>query len=57
MDTQQQPAGTEANMTLRHQSEKANYKAAGKFEGKIVLITGAKSGIEKARAIKRVSDG
>jgi len=40
---QQTPPGTEEKMTPKPQSENPNYKAAGKFEGKVALVTGGDS--------------
>lgn len=47
----QNPPGREADMVPKPQSENLHYKAAGKFAGKVIVITGGDSGIGKATAI------
>ena len=54
---QQTPPGTESEMVPKPQSEDWNYKAAGKFIDKKVLITGGDSGIGKATAIAFAKEG
>ena len=54
---QQTPPGTEEKMTPKPQSENPNYKAAGKFEGKVALVTGGDSGIGKSTAIDLAKEG
>jgi len=54
---QQKPPGTEEKMTPKPQSENPNYKAAGKFEGKVALVTGGDSGIGKSTAIDLAKEG
>ncbi|WP_073105957.1 SDR family oxidoreductase [Hymenobacter daecheongensis] len=47
----------QADMKLQPDTDFANYKAAGKLEGKIALITGADSGIGRAVAIAFALEG
>lgn len=54
---QQKIPGTEKKMTPRPESENPDYKAAGKLENKIALITGGDSGIGKATAIAYAKEG
>jgi NAD(P)-dependent dehydrogenase (short-subunit alcohol dehydrogenase family) len=54
---QQRPPGTESKMNPQPMSEDPNYKAAGKFEGKTVIVTGGDSGIGKATAIAFAKEG
>jgi NAD(P)-dependent dehydrogenase (short-subunit alcohol dehydrogenase family) len=53
----QAPPGTEREMDPKPESENPNYKAAGKFKNKVVLITGGDRGIGKATAISFVKEG
>ena len=44
-------------MKLQPDSDLSNYRAAGKLEGKVALITGADSGIGRAVAIAFCMEG
>ena len=47
----------QADMKLQPDSDLSNYKAAGKLEGKVALITGADSGIGRAVAVAFAMEG
>jgi NAD(P)-dependent dehydrogenase (short-subunit alcohol dehydrogenase family) len=47
----------QADMKLQPQSSLAAYRAAGKLEGKVALITGADSGIGRAVAVAFAKEG
>lgn len=49
--------GVESEMRPRPQTEGKNYRAAGKLQGKIALITGGDSGIGSAAAIAFAKEG
>ena len=48
---------SQAEMKLQPDSDLSNYRAAGKLEGKVALITGADSGIGRAVAIAFCMEG
>lgn len=48
---------SQADMKLQPDSDLSNYRAAGKLEGKVALITGADSGIGRAVAIAFCMEG
>ena len=55
---QQQPnPASQAEMALAPDSDLSNYKAAGKLEGKVAIITGGDSGIGRAVAIAYAMEG
>jgi NAD(P)-dependent dehydrogenase (short-subunit alcohol dehydrogenase family) len=54
---QHRQPGLQAEMTPKPRSEMRDYRAAGKLEGKIALITGGDSGIGRAVAIGFAKEG
>jgi NAD(P)-dependent dehydrogenase (short-subunit alcohol dehydrogenase family) len=55
--TQDRRPGIEAEMAPKPQSQNRQYKAAGKLEGKVALLTGGDSGIGRAVAIAYALEG
>jgi NAD(P)-dependent dehydrogenase (short-subunit alcohol dehydrogenase family) len=56
-EKQDHQPGIEAGMDPRPEYIKPNYKAAGKLQGKIALITGGDSGIGRAVAVHYAKEG
>jgi NAD(P)-dependent dehydrogenase (short-subunit alcohol dehydrogenase family) len=54
---QQEKPGIESKMKPRPQYEAPQYRAAGKLEGKVALITGGDSGIGRAVAVMYAREG
>jgi NAD(P)-dependent dehydrogenase (short-subunit alcohol dehydrogenase family) len=54
---QDEPRGKESLMHPRPEYKAEEYKAAGKLEGKVALITGADSGIGRAVAVTYAKEG
>jgi len=54
---QEQRPGRESEMTPQPEAESRQYRAAGKLQGKIALITGGDSGIGRAVAIDFAKEG
>jgi NAD(P)-dependent dehydrogenase (short-subunit alcohol dehydrogenase family) len=55
--TQAERPGVEAKMNIKPQAVDRHYKAAGKLEGKVALITGGDSGIGRAVAVMYAQEG
>ncbi|MCU1569266.1 MAG: short-chain dehydrogenase/reductase [Naasia sp.] len=54
---QQDPPGTEAELTPKADHGEQSYRGSGKLSGKVAVITGADSGIGKAVAIAYAREG
>jgi NAD(P)-dependent dehydrogenase (short-subunit alcohol dehydrogenase family) len=54
---QDQQPGRESEMTPRPKAEDSTYRASGKLQGKVALITGGDSGIGRAVAIAYAKEG
>lgn len=54
---QQNPPGSEAQMTPKPQSDDSKYRGSGKLQGKVALITGGDSGIGRSVAIFYAKEG
>jgi NAD(P)-dependent dehydrogenase (short-subunit alcohol dehydrogenase family) len=54
---QEQRPGSEAEMTPKPESQGSGYRAAGKLQGKVALITGGDSGIGRAVAVIYAKEG
>ncbi|MBA2558277.1 MAG: SDR family oxidoreductase [Chloroflexi bacterium] len=55
--TQHQQPGIEAEMTPPPESAGSHYRAAGKLDGKVAIITGGDSGIGRAVAVTYAKEG
>ncbi|MCE5278107.1 MAG: SDR family oxidoreductase [Planctomycetaceae bacterium] len=54
---QDQPPGRQSQMEEKPRSEAADYRPAGRMKGKVVMITGADSGIGRATAVAFAKEG